>query len=574
MRTLQQCLLDTDPVRQRAIARLWDIDLPANHQRDVAAQLAEAMVAPEAIASAWDALSDDQRGALGALLSAGGRMPLRIFTRKWGEIRAMGPGRLEREQPWQNPISPAEGLWYRGFISRAFEQGDEGTHEVVFVPPELQTHLPARPASPPTLILDPAPEPAIVRSAGDAFLDDTSTLLAYLQNERLRARPDDGWPAHHLTRLARRLRDPDATRLALIHHLVQRLGWLRVTDSGRLRPDPTPVAAWLQAPIHGQRVVLAEAWQSDPTWNDLCHVPSLQPEDTGAWHNNPLLARGTILRHLTACGQSTWHRLDDFVAAVKRSEPDFQRPDGDYTSWYIRDRATGNYLMGFESWDSVDGALVRYLISGPLAWLSIVDLGAPSCEGASTVFRLTSAGAALIGLAEPPPEPEPAPLTLCPDFTVLAPSSQNHERFQLARVADWMATPRVEETGGAAQFAYRLTPTSLERARQQGIPVSRVLEFLGRAIKAPVPRFLEDALTRWETRGAEARLEHGMLLRLSSEKLMAQASASPSARRLIQEQIGPTTALVRERDWPRLVVALGEMGILPDVAAVEEDDAE
>ena len=598
MRSLHQCLLDTELVRLRVIARFWSVELTASRQREVATQLAEAMAAPEAITAAWEMLPDDQRQTLEQLLAAGGRMPLRVFTREWGEIRTMGPGRMEREQPWQKPISPAEGLWYRGFISRAFEQGPEGAYEVAFVPPELRAHLPA-PAIPPLAItLEPASEPAAVRSAGNALLDDGCTLLAYLQNERVRPGPGGAWPARHEARLARRLRDPDPARLAFLHHLVRHLEWLRVTDSGRLRPDPGPVAAWLQSPTGQQRDVLASAWRDDPAWNDLFHIPTLYPEDTGAWRNDPLLARRAILRHLAAiyrepvacteprrserCTPDTWYELDDFVAAVKRVDPDFQRPDGDYTTWYIRDAATGAYLSGFESWDGVEGALIRYLITGPLYWLGLTELGVGRNSAhlhsytptlPYSTFRLTSAGAAFLGLTEPPPEPEPPPLTLRSDFTVLAPPARRYERFQLSRVAAWVRTP-ILHSPFSILFVYRLTPTSLERARQQGIPVARVLEFLSRTTNAPVLRSVETALTRWEARGPEARLERVVLLRLSNEGLMAQVISSPRARHLIHERVGPAAALVRERDWLRLVTALGEMGLLPDVIGLEENDAD
>jgi len=566
MRPLHQCLLDASLIRLRAIAHFWDVDLATNHQREAATQLAEAMVQPESVADAVEVLPDDQRRALEALLAAGGRLPLRIFARQWGEIRTMGPGRLERERPWEKPISPAEGLWYRGFVSRAFDQGAEGSFEVIFIPAELQAHLPAPPASPPTISLDPAPEPAAVRSAGDAFLDDVCTLLAYLQNERLRPTPDGAWPARHEVRLIRQLRDRDPARSVLLQHLVRHLGWLHLTDSGRLRPDAEPVTTWLQSPAHVQRGALMETWRNDPTWNDLFHVPTLQPEDTGAWRNDPLLAREAILRHLTACTPGTWVGLEDLNSGIKRADPDFQRPGGDYTSWYIRDAATGAYLSGFESWDSVEGALIRYLITGPLAWLGLIDLGSAAPDERPTAFRLTLAGAAWLGLDEIPPETAPGPMGLRPDFTVLAPPGRRYERFQLARVADWVRS--------GDPFVYRLTPRSLERARQQGIPVARVLEFLGRVSNAPVPRFLEAALSRWEARGAEARLEQMVILHLSSEDLMAQVTSSSRTRHLIGEQVGPATAMVRTRDWPRLVAALGELGLLPDVSGLEEESAD
>jgi hypothetical protein len=571
MRTLHQCLLDADLVRLQVIARFWDVELTAGRRRDVAAQLAEAMAAPEAVAAAWDALPGDQRQALEGLLAAGGRMPLRVFGREWGEIRAMGPGRMEREQPWRDPVSPVEGLWYRGFIARTFEQGPEGAYEAIFVPSELQVYLVAAPAPAAAIALEPAPEPVAVRSAGDALLDDVCTLLAYLQNERLHPQPDGCWPARHESLLVRRLRDSDPKRLAFLHHLVRHLEWLRVTDAGHLRPDPGPVTAWLQSSPNQQRSVLAEAWRDDPTWNDLFHVPGLIPEDTGVWRNDPLATRRAILRHLAVCAPGAWYALDAFVGAVKQVDPDFQRPDGDYTTWYIRNAATGAYLSGFESWDGVEGALIRYLVAGPLAWLGLVNLGAAIPDVPAAVFRLTLMGAVFLGLAASPPEPELAPLTLRRDFTVLVPPPRRYDRFQLARVADWVSSPLgggIE--GGEPFFVYRLTPTALARARQQGIPVARVLEFLSHATDASIPRSVEAALTRWEVRGTEVSLEREVLLRLSSEELMAQVMSSPATRRLIGEQVGPTTAKVREQDWPRLAAALGDMGLIPEVAGLED----
>ena len=61
------------------------------------------------------------------------------------------------------------------------------------------------------------------------------------------------------------------------------------------------------------------------------------------------------------------------MTAVHQQQPDFQRPAGDYDSWFLRDQQSGEFLRGFEHWDEVDGALLRYLICGPLHWLGGVD---------------------------------------------------------------------------------------------------------------------------------------------------------------------------------------------------------
>jgi hypothetical protein len=350
--------------------------------------------------------------------------------------------------------------------------------------------------------------------------------------------------------------------LAFLGHIAHTIGWVVENGNGHLRLQPEPVTAWLEARTFDQRHAMAETWRDDATWNDLFHVPLLQPEETGAWRNDPVLARNAIFRHLKTCTPETWYGLEDFASAVKHVDPDFQRPDGDYETWYIRDAETGAYLSGFESWDAVEGRLIRYLITCPLAWLGIVDLGANEGNKRPSAFRLTESGAAFLGLASPQSSAEPSAPRLWSGFRVAVPAARRYERFQLARVADWV------ESGD--RFTYRLTPDSLERARKQGISVKRVLEFLDEVTDGPLPRSLEAAVTRWNARGTEAWMARSIVLRLSSEELMNHAMSSRRVGHLIKEQIGPTTALVSDQDWPRVVAGLEEMGLLPQIVDLDE----
>jgi hypothetical protein len=568
MRTLDQALLDAELPRLQAIARFWDVPLSTLHRRDAAMELAEAMTDPEAVERAWEALPDEQRRVLEALLRAAGRMPSRVFTRRWGEIRTMGPGRMNREQPWLDPASPAEGLWYTGLIAHAFAQGEEGTYEVTFVPDELRALLPdPEPEEDliPTARLSPIPRPAHTDRFGDTLLDDACTLLAYLQNHAVRPRQDGAWPAYHERTFHRRLRVSHSVRLALLRHLAHGLEWLHEGKRGALRPDPDRATGWLQDSAPQQRHALATAWREDPAWNDLFHVPELKPADTGAWRNDPLTTRRAFLRHLaTVCEPDQWYAIQDLVEAVKATAPDFQRPDGDYTSWYIRDVATGTYLSGFESWEAVEGRLIRHLLTGPLAWLGLTALGRRE-EGASpTAFRLTAAGAYFLELGPSAPPPDEGKLMVRPDFTVHIPPARRYERFQLSRVADWVRS--------GEPYVYRITPASLTRAQEQSIPILRVLGFLLDVADTPLPRTIEASLTRWEARGTEAHLERPILLRIDDAELMDQIEHSPLTQSLIRERLGPTTALVATEDWSPLVAALGQMGLLADTRPLEEPD--
>ena len=557
MLLLRQCLLNTYLVRLRVIARFWQVDLTARKQRELALKLAEAMANPETLTRAYQALTEQQRQALRALLASDGQMPQRVYAREWGEIRMMGPGRMDREEPWEEPISPAEGLWYRGFLFRSFEQGPDGAYETVFVPPEIRAHLPTPDEKQADIALEPAPAPATVYPSADLLLDDACTLLSYVQKERPRLVSNHRWSERHRQRLLHRLRIQVPDRFAFLSHIAHSIGWLVENETGRLRLQSEPVTAWLEATTFDQRHTMAETWREDATWNDLFHVSSLQPEDTGAWRNDPVLARKAIFRHLKSCAPQTWYRLKDFASAVKHVDPDFQRPDGDYETWYIRDAETGTYLSGFESWDAVEGRLIRHLITRPLSWLGIVDLGVDKSGKRPSAFRLTEDGAAFLDLADPPAPAEPSAPHLCSGFQVCMPAARRYERFQLARVADWV------ESGD--RFTYRLTPDSLLRAQKQGISVKRVLEFLDEVTDGPLPRSVETAITRWDSRGTEAWLERSILLRLSSEELMSRAMSSRGVGPLIKERISPTMALVSERNWSRVAAGLEEMGLLPQI---------
>ena len=556
MRTLRQCLFDCDLALLRVISEQWGIELPTNRHDDAVDTLAVHLTDRMAQADLWSSLPDADRHALSAILSAGGALPVGAFTRNFGEIRSMGPGRLERERPWESPISLAESLWYRGLIFKAFDQGPGEMQEVVFVPQEFHAGLQVGEATPGRAALAPLKPlanmpPEAIRQAGAQLADDLCSLLAYVHATPVHAVPGEPLPERHRLALGRQLRARDSTRLDLLAHLGVRLSLVK-PDVSPLRPDPQSATAWLQLPTPEQQRALFEGWRDSLTWNDLWRVPSLRCEYTGSWHNDPLAARRTVLDALRALNPGAWYRLEDFVAAIREASPDFQRPGGDYDTWYIRDAATNQYLTGFGNWDQVEGALLRFLIGGPLQWLGGVDMDADG-----KVFCVTGIGYWLLGQGDAPLQNEDSSFVVHADGRAEVSASRRYDRFQLARVADWVASGEM--------YTYRLTPSSLERAKAQRITPERVLEFLERTSGAPVPEALAGALLRWGTRGTEAWAQHAMVLRVARPELLEQITASPRTRRYFRETISSTVALVDPLDWPEMLTALLEMGVLPEV---------
>jgi hypothetical protein len=190
-----------------------------------------------------------------------------------------------------------------------------------------------------------------------------------------------------------------------------------------------------------------------------------------------------------------------FLEAIRQRYPDFQRPAGDYDSWYLWDEFQGEYLRGFQHWERVEGALVRYTIAGPMHWLGMMDLAwsADPLEDAGarlTAFRFSAWGESLLHGQAPSGLPEEnAMLVVRSDARLAAPRLLPRAvRYQIARFCEW-------DMVKADTYHYRLTPASLGRARQQSLTPNHLLRLLAYQTMAPS---LVRAIERWERQGVGA----------------------------------------------------------------------
>jgi hypothetical protein len=568
MPSLHRCLVDYDMGSLRALAQARGIALETNRQTEAADYLADLLSEVGSVEAAVERLSPAAREALDALVAAGGRMRRARFARRFGEVRPFGPGRLEREMPWQAPQSPAEELRFLGLTFHVFDTDVAGAGEFVVVPDEVLPWLPvAAPPAPPAFDVPAAPEPDQVRRDGSALVHDLFVLLVFAQNRELGLTPEGNLDDLARAALNRRLavEDPgapnganiDALRLDWLWHRAERMGLVEVERLG-LHPARAPARAWLSATEADALRQLQDAWRDDAGWNELDWVPGLLWEDRGAAYD-PVLARGAVLGWLERCPVGSWLGVDGFIAAVKAIDPDFQRPDADYDAWYVRDLSSEGYLSGFESWDAVEGRLLRTLLVGPLCWLGVVDL-----SQSRDAFRLTQAGHRWLDGRPAQAEPEPSPpLVVQPDYAVHVPAPANrYVRFQLERFA------RLEEEGAACR--YRLTPGALGRILAQGVEVEQVITFLQQAsappqgTPRPLPAHVVAQLQQWAGRWGRVALEQVTLLRARDERALRELMALPGTRNLIQQTLSPTLAVVRRRDRPRVERALRELGYLSE----------
>jgi hypothetical protein len=532
MPTLSQSLQGHDLGHLRIIASQWGIEFDAPEARVGLARLAAALLDRAQLEETVLDLPTQARLALDDLYHHEGRLPWPLFTRRYGAVREMGPGRRDRERPFGKSASPAEMLWYRALAGRAFFDGPNGPEEYAYIPEDLLPLLPPpRDAALPPLGRPATPvERACITPASDRTLDDAATLLAAL---RLNLTP---LPA----------------RLCPAAFLLPLLASAGLLDAGGL-PLPEPTRAFLEASRGEALAMLARAWLRSETINELRLLPGLVFE--GEWQNDALHARQAILDFLAGLPPGKWWCLPAFIADIRQRHPDFQRPAGDYDSWFIRPDGSDQFLRGFEHWEQVDGALIRFFITGPLYWLGMVETAAPAEGKGATAFQYSPWAGALLSGAVPdglPLEDEKLKLGSGARLRVarLAPRSV---RYQIARFCEW-------EQDKQDLYCYRLTPSSLARARQQGLTVVHLLALLRRHADA-VPPTLVKALERWDQHGAEATLEQVTVLRLSSPELLQTLRASRAAR-FLGDPLGPTVVIVRPGAAEKVLAVLAEMGYL------------
>jgi hypothetical protein len=513
------------------------------------------------------------------------------FARQYGQVRPTGPGRLEREVPWQDPDSPAEELWYAGLIFHTFLQDEGGPGDFIVIPREVQPLLPQPRTEPAAFAVETVPAPVHPEGGQRALVHDLFIYLVYLQNHDTRPYADGRLGRRDLETLRLRLVDGGERRLALLRHLAGRLGF--VTREGHvLRLAPEPVRNWLTSSSEAQLATLQAAWRDDESWNDLCLVPSLICDQETPWRNDPVATRQALLSLLARCPTGTWWSLSSFLAAVKGSQPDFQRPDGDYASWYLRDAASGQYLSGFESWDSVEGALVADLLMGALNWLGIVatvtaDPAATSQAGSvpsDPICKLTASGERFLGRASDEPDPPPSPpIRIEPDGIIEIPQPASlYTLFQVERFADPMEAqrrpsrvPSPSQAAGDSDMSdtppqpaepqrYRLTAGGLGRVLSRGIRVDQIVAFLQQASNGRLPPNAARQLELWAGRHDQVQLEETVLLTAKSNRALRELSELPETRSLIASVISPTSALVRKKDYARLKKELRALGFLPE----------
>lgn len=571
MPDLQASLNHYDDGMFPLLAQQWGVAIKNLKREDIIKALQSAMLQAERAELVWDSLNAEQRGALQSLLANKLNSPSKMFERLFGEIRKMGQAQIEREQPHKNPSSIAEALYYRGFINEGHQINKKGVSQtIIYIPDDLAAVLPVHKtayaelddlplsADSPVDVVSAASPVAesdleAIQQADSSIVDDLTTLLAYLRLNSAGVETDTLLPVD-AEALKPFLLHPEDERLAFLLGIGMSADLISVQE-GRAYPKRDNLQKWLAASRHEQVKLLVEAWLQSTQYVDLWQIPSLYADPDAGFPYDPRLGRVALVKFLKILiPHQEWWSLDEFIEAVQATEPDFQRPSGDYESWYIRN-ASGDYLHGFDSWEDIEGALLEFYLRCPLHWMGLTDVS-------SEAVRLTAYGRAFIGLIDWTFRPDTAELIEVQADGIMVASRHvsRADRFQVARFTTW--------GDNVPPYRYRLDAEGIQRAAGQGITTQHIATFIQRQLGGkPLPPAIARLLETWQggSTHSEVSFERVLVLRTTSSELLKRLYDEPALRRYLGAKLGDTACIIRAGQEEELKVALGEAGIKVDL---------
>ncbi len=555
MPDLFDSLLKQDFGHLRIIAEFWGLDLDSKSADAAREKLTVSLLDPKLLAELTETLSAEADSAITYLVNVGGRIPWPTFTRKFGDIREAGAGKRDREKLHLKPASAAEILYYRGILARAFFDTEKGPQEFAYIPDDLlelinrgvtesrrenqevspslkdlssplrtvaENESLGRPASP--------AEKGREVLANDFILDEVTTLLAAL-------------------RMGKTL-ESDSSLSVLQEQAPLLRSLLNTANLVKQNiPQTEAVKNFLASSRPDALKMLQEAWVESQAFNELRLMPGIVCE--GEWTNQPHETREFLLNLLDAIPENKWWSLNAFVRDMKQKYADFQRPAGDYDSWFIKRRSDGQYLRGFQHWDEVDGALVRYFITNILHWLGQVDLGFTEGSNQPSAFRISNIESRIVNI-------EDKKLHVSSQGKITVPRlTPRVVRYQLARFCEWDEDKKDE-------YKYHITTTSLTKAKEQGLKAEHLLSLLVKHSDAGIPPSLVKALKRWEVNGTEARVQTQVVLKVSRPEILEEMRKS-KAGKYLGEVLSPTAVIVKSGAIQNVMDALTELGLLTEV---------
>ena len=445
-----------------------------------------------------------------------------------------------------------------GLLFRTFQAIGPDRGEIFALPDELLALVPARPAVP-TMPPASVDSPNETRRCSSSF--NLFAMASFVRRWRQReARLPQG--EGQLIALSRETAElaielpgrSSRERWTLLAHLGLQLG-LFAREQGGLHATEH-LSGWLGLGEAAERRLWA-AYVGSEHWNDLERAGSGGGRFVGRTAE-PVAARAQVLDLIRSLPSSDWLLLSEAERLVRERAPDFLREGFEVATSRLVDLQSGEVLGGADSWERVEGQMVRYLLSGPLFWLGALEWGRGTADWDRV--RLTPPGRAWLAGSEEVLRTPREPIELHDDRRLVA-----SERSDLGLL--WQLEPYLALERRGPPSEYRLTRASFARGLEAGGSAADLSRLLERATGGDLMLPFRLALERWGARSGRLRLRPMVVLSAEDPDELSGLLERADVAGLVRERLGPAAAAVTPARAIELAEALERHGHLPEVDA-------
>jgi hypothetical protein len=579
----------------QTMARSWRLDVKNPNKETLIRMLSQTLLDPSRVESAVQSLAPRERAALDALILNGGRLTVLALT---GQLESQGliESRPQRSMysfsasrregsPSRVDSTKLEDILARlGALGLAFPwpPGTGGMlnlktpSKLVVIPEPVLALLP-----PVALTIPSAPEPHVVtKSRPDAVLRELLTVVGAIRREPIELTKRGLIPKRSLVKLARSLAvsESELGYPTFLTQLATSAGLLTVAG-GKLQ-EGSRTEQFLKQPRAARLQQLFRLYVNSEQWSELVRISDLS---VGGAVAGPHLARARrrFLAVLQECPPGHWFQMDHVIDLMRRSAYEFliprerHDPYGYYFGYPFNPYSEAN-LLGVtfntilgesEGWSRVEGGFIRAVVSEPLFWLGLVDLGSASADAEPEVFRLTEVGAALLH-DRTPEMPQPAPnVVVQPNFQVFAFEPTGEDvLFQLDRLAERVSVQQAIE--------YRITRESIYSAQQSGMEANDILSYLDEVSTVPIPQNVRRSIEEWvEQNNRVVVRRRASLLQTVDAAALDALYARADVASLLGRRVAPTAALVAYSNLAAVNAALvNRDGPIPALSEGNDSD--
>ncbi len=278
-------------------------------------------------------------------------------------------------------------------------------------------------------------------------------------------------------------------------------------------------------------------------------------------------ARERVIRHLKTCTQEGWLHFKDLCDLIAARDYEFLIPREMQPSWSSMSPYEPVEAFGASvtlpsmqgGWSLVEGGFIRAVLSGPLHWLGLLDLGwSDASLEQPDVFRLTALGRWVLEMGpEPEIKVEGGKVIVQPNLHIMALDPIGEDvLLEIEQFAERLSAERAVE--------YRLTRESVYAGQQNGWSVERIGDYLRRVGGQELPGNVARTLQEWQVQHERITIYPLETILYGEAGVLDEMVSDPKlAGRLAARLHANVICLASRSDMGMLARRLSEKGIPP-----------